>query len=281
MKIRGLARLVVLGAVLFLACTGCGTARPDHVSPHASFESAALTIGDIVEKSFDKDPEERHIVIVMDRHATTSSFMRLRPQLREVQRSNRMLVEYLVAHDYSLLGCEKELGELKETEKTAKQFAAARGRLDPVDELDHFSVYQPIRFKLMFEGRLAVFGVEDPELYAADVARLKTMLEASRIAKRYDMEDEKRKEAERTMRQMTAELSDNIIRRGVRAAQNLCDLMQETGRKKAILLIGGAHCRAAADIFKNRKIPYVIFRPSNYEAATTDGLPSEDENAPF
>lgn len=270
------ARAAML-VLLFVACFGCSSTPKTTTLPHwITMESAAEAVGKIVDRSYAKEGDDRRVVIVMDRHPMRSGTERMRPQLRDVQRSNRMFVEYLVQNGYGLLGCEFEKGPVAETPRTKQQYALIRSRLDPLERLDEYPVYQPIRYQILWPTKLEVFGVEDPALYQEDVTRLRRLLEVHRRAKTYPADDEQRRILESERDKLAVELEENIVPRGVAAAQNLLELMESRQMKRAILLVGGAHATSAVEVMKSRGMPYSVFRATSYDAA---GASLDEESA--
>lgn len=263
--------------VFLIASFGCSSTPKTTTLPHwITMESAAEAVGKIVDRSYAKEGDDRRVVIVMDRHPMRSGTERMRPQLRDVQRSNRMFVEYLVQNGYGLLGCEFEKGPVAETPRTKQQYALIRSRLDPLERLDEYPVYQPIRYQILWSTKLEVFGVEDPALYQEDVTRLRRLLEVHRKAKTYPADDEQRRVLETERDKLAVELEENIVPRGVAAAQNLLELMESRQKKRAILLVGGAHATSAVEVMKSRGMPYSVFRATSYDAA---GASLDEESA--
>jgi hypothetical protein len=272
---RRAARFAAPCAVAVLLLTAaCASPPAETLRDAASLEDAAARVGRIVDVS--ETPDARHVVFIKDQHATTSSFMRLRPQLRAVQRANRLMVDYLLNRGYTLLGCEYRFGEILESEATRAQYKLVRARLQPPALLDEYSVYQPIRFRVLWGDRLAVWGVEDPELYGAAVALLDSYLKARQAVKRHDIESPQRADAERRMVELLAALDRQTIARGVKAADNLLTLMDRLQRRQAILLIGGAHVAAASELLRMRGVSFTVFEPTGYGRQGIDDDPEPE-----
>src|ERR1043165_7641585 len=78
------------------------------------------------------------------------------------------------------------LGPIPDTEVAGRHAGAVRDILETGDDLNHWSVYQPIRYAVEFGNRLTVLGLEDPELYDDDVATLDRIVEVHRALRRPD-----------------------------------------------------------------------------------------------
>ena len=267
----------LLAGFLLLSMCACASKPPERLSP-GPLETSTASLGAIVARFEPPAPQALRVVVIKDRHATTATFMRLRPQLREIQRSNRLIVEKLVGEGFRLLGCEKEYGELLEDENTKSQFKIVRSRLDPPDHLDQFSVYQPIRFKAMFAPRLEVFGVEDKDAYQEDVRLLKAVLALRQKIRRNDFDSQEHALAKAALAAAVGDLDKNIVRRGAKAAENLIALMNERRHEKAILLVGGAHVPAACGVFRDRGVAFEVFESRLYAAPAVEAAADDDDS---
>lgn len=216
------------------------------------------------------------VVLIKDRHSTYPGFNRLRPQLRQVQRDNRLLVAYLLGRDYRLLGCEFPLGPIEEDDSTATQYRIIRGRLDDERELDEYGVFQPIRFQLMFRGRLEVLGVEDPDLFGSDLDDFDLFARARKKLARKDLTEEDRAELARRMNELHRKMSANVAARGAAAGRNLARLMDERQATRAMMLIGGAHVPAAAEALLEAGFRVQVVESSRYASEGAEGQAFDD-----
>lgn len=267
MNSRRHAPLPALLVTLAAFSLGCATAAPETL-PAAEPLSAALSRVGTVES--DAIPGDAlHVVVIRDRHSLGGGLRRVRSQLRDVHREVRLAIDYLVANGYGLLGCEYPLGELQPDETTDRHYAYARERLridDDPDELDRWNLYQPIRHQLAFDGRLLVYGVEDPTLYAEDVAELESWLKSLQVAKRRDRPEQERLAAMQALKTSERNLARYITERGRAAGKNLATLMNEQGRTRATLLLGGAHVASAVSALEAAGVTVTIFKPASYDA---------------
>ncbi len=212
----------------------------------------------------------RHVLVIMDRHSAKPGFRRVRPQLRRIQREHRLLVENFVRHGYRVLGCEYPYGRLEETQDTAREYRIIRTWLHPRNALDEYGVFQPLRFQLMYP-RLEVWGVEDPELHGADRASWETYVTETARARRNDQSPESRKSHLARAAGAARDLDGNVRARGRAAALNLLKILDHLGRRRGILILGGAHIPAALEVFRRRGVGYDVYRSRHYdEPSPTD-----------
>ncbi|MCA9321590.1 MAG: hypothetical protein KDB53_12685, partial [Planctomycetes bacterium] len=199
-----------------------------------------------------------------DRHSARAGFHRVRPQLQEIQREHRLLVTHLVGLGYDLLACEQPLGPLADRKETAAEFRVIRQRLRPVEDLDEYGVFQPLRFAMLHEGRLTVVGIEDPELYAADHDAWEEFIEGTRKGKRNDRPPEERALWLERAALASRRLDRNVLPRGRAAGRNLVALMRERGSQRAVLMIGGAHVPGVVDALREADIAFDVFESAGY-----------------
>ena len=205
-------------------------------------------------------------MLIKDRHSTHGAITRVRGRLGDIQRENRLAVSFLVQKGFSLLGCEAALGPLPEGEIAGAHAAAVRRALEERDNLDRLTVYQPIRYAVEFEGRLTVLGVEDRELYEADVACLERINDVRPMLARSDTSPEERRELLIESRRLMGAIRERAAERGRRAAGNLLALMESRRVDRAILLIGGAHVPSASRELSRRGVPHLVFECRHYDA---------------
>ena len=204
------------------------------------------------------------VVVIRDRHSAAPGFHPVRPQIEAVQHDNRLLVEFLVERGFDLLGCECAAGPVRENKDSGRQFRIVNSRIKAGVELDGWSVFQPIRYQLLWPTRLSVWGVEDAELYEQDIVEFKTFVRASRHARRNDLDEKEKRQALETARAASMQLRRNIDERGLRAAGNLLLAMKQTGSEKSILMIGGAHVPSAIAALKEAGITIHVFESASY-----------------
>ncbi len=260
-----------------LLAGACASSQIDEIPPAVSLDRAFDLVG---RRSLRLEAEERRgtVVLIKDRHSTFPGFQRVRPQLRQVQRDNRLLLEYLVGRGYRLLGCEFPLGPIVENDETATQYRIIRPRLRDRRELDEYGVFQPIRFQLVFRERLEVVGVEDPELLAQDLEDFDLFARARRSLGRRDIPAEDRAEIAVRMRELHLRMAQNIAARGAAAGRNLAALMTEKELDRAVMLVGGAHAPAAAEALVAAGFRVEVFESSRYanENETDSTRPFDD-----
>ncbi|MEE9394926.1 MAG: hypothetical protein V3W41_20750 [Planctomycetota bacterium] len=262
-RLRLAIALIFAPAFMLVLGTAC-TSPPPSLPPDLPFEAALNRCSEKISGRGDSQPQ---IIYIKDRHSLNPGFHRLRPQLQAVQRDNRLLVDYLVAQGYTLLGCEFRFGELKEEPDTRQQFQIVRGRLkyDHPNYLDGFSIFQPIRHLLANRPRLKVWGVEDPELYDRDVAFLKTYRQATKHAKRRDLSKEERRSALTKAALAARALDKSLIDRGRAAAENLLRAMSRVKTERAILILGGAHVAGVESALRESDYSYRILQSRSYD----------------
>ncbi|MEZ6196144.1 MAG: hypothetical protein R3F20_10535 [Planctomycetota bacterium] len=267
--------------VLALALAACASPSPDRLDASLPPEEALARLVVETDRGGPVDAAAE-VLVVRDRHSTNPGFHRVRDQLARIQRDNRLLVDYLLGRGWSLLGCEFREGPLVDEPDTAQQYRIIRRRMqtDGVHTpfLDGWSVYQPIRFQLMHEGRLEVRGVEDAALYARDLDLFRDYKEARSIARRRNITEDERREALRAAVEAQTALEANTAARGRAAAENLVEAMRESGRDRAILLIGGAHVPAAVRSLEELGLRWRVVESRSYR--DPPGPEPEDREIP-
>jgi hypothetical protein len=124
--------------------------------------------------------------------------------------------------------------------------------------------YQPLRYEVEFAGRLTVVGVEDPELYGADVARFEEWRAAGRRLLRERLDDPERRELVLAQRRLLEGIRRNAEARGRSAAIRLLRRMEAAGARRAALLIGGAHADGATAELLAHGVSVVVFEAASY-----------------
>lgn len=245
---------------VFVSLLGCTTAPdlPKDVDP----VRAMSLLGEHANHFEGKDP--RRILVIMDRHSASPGFRRVRLQLRRIQREHRLLVENFLGHGYRVLGCEYPFGPLEETEDTAREYRIVRTWMFPKDTLDEYGVFQPLRFQLMYP-ELRVWGVEDPTLHEKDRKSWETYVAETARARRKDQSETDRAAHLAGAARAARDLNRNVSARGRAAALNLLEVLDRLGRKRGILILGGAHIPAALEVFRQRDISYDVYRSHHYD----------------
>ncbi|MFT7618747.1 MAG: hypothetical protein ACI97A_002394 [Planctomycetota bacterium] len=261
--------------LLLLTLASCASKAESEISGDLPLSSAMGHVGMV--RLAIEPPKSRGILVVMkDRHSTRPGNHRVRPQLRQVQKDNRRLVQYLVKQGFDLLGCEQVYGEFSETKATAAQYRLLRKRVQWENDLDEFGIYQPILFQILWGKRLAVWGIEDPELFAADLEDFKTFVQARQQARRNDLSPGQKAKYQETLLLTRKKLRLNIVERGKAAAQNFLKLAEEKKSTRAILMVGGAHVPAAIEVLKDSGFNVYVFESSRY-AREEDTTPPADD----
>ncbi len=260
-KLKAGSTVTILASVLLLNC--CASSTHSSIPQSADLSVAMNQVGRIVGR-FSAEKPKGTLVVIKDRHSTRPGFHRVRPQLRQVQKDNRKLVEYLVRHDFRVLGCEQSLGEIKLNDTTKKQYALISGRMKQRVDLDEYAVFQPIRFQILWGDRLSVWGVEDKKLFEGDIEDFKAFARARQRVNRNDISAEDKKRLQQIILDSRKLLRKNITGRGEKAAENLLQIMEEQEVTKGILLVGGAHVPAAVRILLERDFDVYVFESSRY-----------------
>ncbi len=224
-------------AVLFAALLG-SCATPPRIAPGASLEAGLASLG-TVEVAPPAGPEVRGTIVVLaDLHPLHGGILRSRDEFYGVRRDLAEAVEWLIEQEFTLLGCEWKSGPLPD-DATANAHREAYARaIQEHDDVNAWTLYQPIRLEQQFQARLLVIGVEDPELYDRDVARLRELRDLA-------LDDEKSPEMVARKRRLEASIRAQSNARGERAAEILVQAMEARGFERAALLLGRAHTDAA------------------------------------
>jgi hypothetical protein len=207
--------------------------------------------------------ETPEVVILKDRHAVGPGIFHVDEELRALQRDHHALVTHLVARGFNVLGCEHALGPLPDNAAAADHRAVIDETRATGDDLNRWSVYQPLRYAVEFRGRLEVLGVEDPVLYQEDLDTL-TQIEKTMEVRRNVGERRAAAFAAEEAR-LLRKIRDNVNARGSAAAKNLLDVMQQRGTQKAILMLGASHVPAAAATLADAGIRHHVFEAPTFK----------------
>ncbi len=251
------------GAVLFLAmCAGCATPQPP---PADTPLAAALTFFGTIQ-TVDGTSPEPEVVVIRDRHATGGGITYVDDELRALQKEHHALVTYLVGRGFHLFGCEFRKGPLPTDGVGQEHLGHLEWAAENGDDPNRWSVYQPLRYQHDFGPKLLVVGVEDPDLYDADVSSVEKLTETARLQRRPDWTsgptdaDLKRREVE-----LLGNIRKNVARRGAAAARNLAALLVERKERRAILMLGAAHVPAASLTLADLGIRHHVFTAASFE----------------
>jgi hypothetical protein len=252
-----------------LLVSACAAPKADRIDPRLDLETGIARAAVVTLRS--QVPAERQVILIRDRHSTNPGFHRVRPQLAEIQGDHRRLVGFLSARGWGLLGCEYKEGPLVENDETRSQYRIIRRRMETDGRdspfLDGWSIFQPIRYQLLFGDRLEVRGVEDAELYALDLEYFSEYKRAAAFARRRDIDEGQRREALALATQAQRALEANTDARGRAAARNLLNAMDAGERQRAILMLGGAHVPAAIEELAGAGVGYRVLESRSYRAA--------------
>ncbi|MSR74983.1 MAG: hypothetical protein EXS14_05905 [Planctomycetes bacterium] len=197
------------------------------------------------------------IVLLSDRHETHGAITHSSAAWTALRKANARAVRFLVNKGYRLLGTEASLGSLPDDDAAAAHHKAWTEAREDGEDIDSFSLYQPLRFQWEHAERLEVFGVEDEHLYALDVAAL----ERINALKRADLEPAADHTAAKdAIRLLVAEISGHADLRGAAAARNLHERMQQRSVPRAMLMLGSAHCPAAVAELQHLGYDVLYFR---------------------
>jgi hypothetical protein len=246
--------------VILAALLGACQVAPPPPGPEASLVSGLGYYGRVLAI----DGEERTVVVIKDRHPVHGAITRTRGPIRRVQEQNHGAVSFLVAKGFTVLGCEAPLGPLPLEGPARRHRDAIEEASAARDSLDALTVFQPIRYEMEFADALEVLGVEDPELYGADVERLKRILEIRRALARNDVSVAAPEALAANERELRQEIRAGADERGRRAAANLLEAMEEAGSDRGILLLGGAHARGAAEELGKLGVRILVFECAAY-----------------
>lgn len=217
------------------------------------------------------------VVLIRDRHSLIPAITRERGPLSEVRAQVRAAIAFLLEKDFRLLGCESPLGKLPEDSVARSHREAVEEALRSGDRLDLWTVYQPIRFQVEFGSRLAVLGVEDPDLYGSDREALVLLRRLGRAASPGGVSPE---ESNRMGAILIRSILANSDPRGAASARNLLSIMRERELDRAILLLGGGHTEGARKALEAEGAAVWIFEPRSYKAAGEHGSRSAGQPPP-
>ncbi len=266
---------VITTVFLAFVLTACASESGNEISPTVPLVSAMEQLGQ-VRQSVKAPDAKGQVVVIKDRHSTRPGFHRVRRQLRQVQKDNRHLIQYLVRRGFRILGCEQTLGEILPNATTESQYKLIAGRMKHGIDLDEYSVFQPIRFQLLWGANLSVWGVEDPALFAKDISDFRAFAKARQNVRRNDLTEADRAGLRSVLVASQQKLRLNIKARGEKAAENLLSIMQEQGVSHGILLVGGAHVPAALRVLEQTGYDIYVFASSRYAPEKNTAAPEDD-----
>jgi hypothetical protein len=252
-------RLLGAAGLLLTACAAPGGAPS--LPPSLPLVEALRTLGTVDVVDGAASPE---VVLLKDRHAVGQGIFQVDEELRAFQRDQRAVVGGLVARGFTLLGCEHTLGPIP-------RHAAAQDHLEAIeqvrvagDDLNGWSVFQPLRYEVELGPRLEVFGVEDPALYRQDldtlvkiedvIATRRAAGSSGNLGRRLDAEE----------RRLLGQIRANVDERGRLAARNLLDLARARGAERAILLLGASHVPAASKALQEASVRHYVFEARTF-----------------
>jgi hypothetical protein len=261
MKVPGIKHRVLLAAVAGFAI-GCASAETRPAPPLSMpLPEALARLGSA---RTHEGAGSTEVVLLMDRHAVGPGIFYVDEELRAFQRDQHAVVSYLVARGFALLGCEHTLGPIPRND-------AARDHLEVIaearrsgDDLNRWSVYQPLRYEVEFQGRLEVVGVEDPALYQQDLDTLERIEKVLQALRFDDAGGPDRPALEAEQARLLRLIRANVDARGRLAAANLLDLMRQSGREKAILMLGASHIPAASAQLRDASVRHHVFEAPTF-----------------
>ncbi|HYC76735.1 MAG TPA: hypothetical protein VEI02_03805 [Planctomycetota bacterium] len=265
-------------SVLLLACAACSVAPPP-LPADAPLDAVLARHGEaatVPAEPVDSRPSPLEVVLVRDRHFAGDGITYVDEGLRAVQREHRRLLDDLVGRGFRLLAVEWRKGPLPGDDDplAAAHRDAVRRALETGDDLDRWSIYQPIRYEMELAGRAVVVGVEDPELYDADVAALERLLDLARASRLDEGTDGGARDAGRLAERarIRRAMRLRIAPRGRAVARNLLLAMEAYDARRAVLLVGAAHVPAASAELAARGVPHRVF--------TTRSFAKREDSAP-
>jgi hypothetical protein len=204
------------------------------------------------------------IVLQRDRHAVGPGIFYVDEDLRAFQRDQHRTVSHLVARGFTLLGCEHTLGPLPRNAAAEDHIAVMERAKADGDDLNRWSVFQPLRYEIEFAGRLTVIGVEDPALYQQDLDTLAQLEKVARVAKEGGSAGPGPKALAAEEARLLRNIRANVVARGEAAARNLLAVMQERGVDRAILMVGGSHIPAASAELSRASVHHWVFEAPTF-----------------
>jgi hypothetical protein len=252
-------------AIFFLAVVlgGCASA-PSRPAPPATMPlpDALAVLGTAREVPGAAPTPE--IVLLRDRHAVGAGIFYVDEELRAFQRDQRATVAHLVARGFTLLGCEHTLGPLPRNAAAEDHIAVMERAKADGDDLNRWSVFQPLRYEVEFAERLTVLGVEDPALYQQDLDTLAQIEKVHHVARFSESGGPSPKALAAEEARLLQKIRSNVVARGEAAARNLLAAMQERGVEKAILMLGASHIPAASAELSRASIHHWVFEAPTF-----------------
>lgn len=247
--------------VLFLLLAAACESVPMKPRDPTSVATALATWGDVREIEREGSPR---VVIIADRHPIGAGITFLPEGHRRQQKEQSRAVAWLVDNGYRLMGCEFAKGPLPTDGPAEAHRASIREVLDEGDDLDRWSHFQPVRYEWIHRGSLRVVGVEDPDLYAADVRDLESILDIREFRRRRSgSEGPDDATLDAREKALLGRIRSHVDARGRLAASNLLDEAARTGAEAVILFLGAAHCGAAAGECAARGAAVTVWSPAS------------------
>lgn len=246
--------------IILLMLAGCGSIA-SHPAPGTELPDALRTWGTttVIEQKGSID-----VVIIADRHSIGAGIGYVSEGHRAQQMEQARAIEWLVNHGYTILGSEFELGPIPTDGAAAEHRTSIESAIEEGDDLNRWSHFQPVRYAVTLAPRLAVWGVEDPVLYAADVKDLDAILDIRDFRKhREGQSTPTDSELDRKEAALKARIRSHVDQRGRAAARNLLELANARGATRVILMLGAAHCGAAAGECAASGAAVTLFTPKS------------------
>jgi hypothetical protein len=259
-----LTRDIVGAMVMLSAVIGC--AGPDErpgPTPSQPLDAALASLGSatLVEG---REGVTGEVVLIKDRHAVGPGIFQVDEKQRAFHREQRAVVGHLVARGFTLLGCEHTLGPLPRNAAADDHLAViARAKADG-DDVNGWSVFQPLRYEVELQGRLTVLGVEDPDLYQQDLDTLAQIEKTLRVASDREKSGLSAKALSDEETRLRRKITANVGARGAAAARNLVAAMRERGVDKAILMLGASHVPGASAELQAAGVRHWVFEAPGF-----------------
>jgi hypothetical protein len=262
MKPRGLFLVSLASAALGSALSCQSSGEPPSPSVALPLREALACLGSVREVDGAPSPE---VVLLRDRHAVGPGIFYVDEELRAFQRDQRAVVRHLVARGFDLLGCEHTLGPIPRSPAAEDHIAVIEEARASGDDLNRWSVFQPLRYEIEFQGRLQVIGVEDPALYQADLETLSKIEKVVQARRFSEAGGPSQSELAREQARLLALIRANVAERGRLAARNLLAIMKERSSRKAILMLGASHIPAASAELAAENVRHYVFEAPSFQ----------------
>lgn len=236
--------------LLVVSCAACSTVFP------SNSDTLATGLGKLGELK--GQPDGADVVLVPDLHETHGGVTGGGPHWTRHRKWQMRALRFLALKGWTLLGAEHREGRLPDDELARSQRRTFEDANESGIDPDSLNLYMPLRVQWEIP-QLTVLGVEDRELYDADVRALEDI---NRLRRSDGISEDQKNPA---IYQLVTSIVAHKDARGRAAAANLHAAMLRLGHQRAVLLLGAGHIASAHEELTRLGHRVILFRSDALE----------------